>query len=98
MPCYGPIKGFYSAEVSNTGKRKIVFDLKLAHSGVAITLPCGRCVGCKLERSRQWAMRCVHESKLHKDNVFVTLTYDNENLPAGGTLIKRDLQLFMKRL
>lgn len=32
---------------------------------------------------------------------FITLTYDNENLPiinGRGTLVKRDLQLFFKRL
>lgn len=35
---------------------------------------------------------------MHSDSAFVTLTYDNDHLPAGGTLVKRDLQLFMKRL
>lgn len=29
---------------------------------------------------------------------FLTLTYSDDNLPKGGTLVKRDLQLFMKRL
>jgi len=40
----------------------------------------------------------MHEKRLHKDSCFVTLTYDNEHLPPAGTLVKRDLQLFMKRL
>jgi len=43
-------------------------------------------------------MRLLHEKKLHADSCFVTLTYDNEHLPPGGTLVMRDLQLFMKRL
>jgi hypothetical protein len=43
-------------------------------------------------------MRCVHESTLHTHNQFLTLTYDNEHLPTGGTLVKKDFQLFMKRL
>lgn len=43
-------------------------------------------------------MRCTHEMTLHEDNSFITLTYNDENLPANGTLIKRHLQLFMKRL
>lgn len=38
-------------------------------------LPCGRCIGCRLERSRQWASRCVHESQLHPANCFITLTF-----------------------
>ncbi len=63
-----------------------------------ILVPCGQCIGCRLDRSRQWAIRCVHEASLHGDNAFVTLTYNDENLPFGGTLVKRDLQLFMKRL
>lgn len=35
---------------------------------------------------------------MHEINVFVTLTYDDEHLPADGSLVKRDLQLFLKRL
>lgn len=60
--------------------------------------PCGKCIGCKLEQSRQWAVRCVHESKMHEENSFLTLTYNNENLPDDGSISKRHLQLFIKRL
>lgn len=35
---------------------------------------------------------------MHDANCFLTLTYDNENLPPHGQLVKRDLQLFFKRL
>lgn len=63
-----------------------------------ILLPCGQCIGCRLERSRQWAMRCIHEAQLHKDNCFITLTYDAENLPPDCGLVKKDFQNFMKRL
>lgn len=97
MPCYGPLTGYYSREVGETGKRKIVFDPRLSNSAVPIKLPCGQCIGCRLERSRQWAMRLLHERKFHEQSAFLTLTYNNENLPPGGTLVKRDFQLFMKR-
>lgn len=40
----------------------------------------------------------MHEASLHAENCFLTLTYDRENLPYGGTLEKRHFQLFMKRL
>jgi len=63
-----------------------------------MTVPCGQCIGCRLERSRQWAVRCVHEAQMHDDNCFVTLTYDDENLPFGSTLQREDFQKFMKRL
>lgn len=61
-------------------------------------LPCGQCIGCRLERSRQWAIRCVHESKLHEENCFVTLTYDNEHVPSDFSLDKTEHQRFLKKL
>lgn len=66
--------------------------------GKSITIPCGKCVGCLLERSRQWSVRCVHESSLWDRNCFITLTYDSVNMPVNGSLDLRDVQLFMKRL
>lgn len=64
-------------------------------------VPCGRCMGCRLERSRQWALRCVHEASQHEHNQFLTLTYRDEELVLGNyrpTLYPRHLELFWKRL
>lgn len=63
-----------------------------------IRLPCGQCTGCRLERSRQWAIRCLHESQLHEKNCFITLTYSDDHLPADGSLNHRHWVLFAKRL
>jgi hypothetical protein len=63
----------------------------------ALQLPCNSCLGCLLERSRKWAIRCLHESQMHEDNCFVTLTYDDAHL-GDGSLNYRDYQLFMRRL
>lgn len=63
-----------------------------------LTLPCGQCIGCRLERSRQWAVRCMHESQMHAVNSFVTLTYDDNHVPHDYSLNYRHFQLFMKRL
>lgn len=60
------------------------------------SVPCGWCIGCRKEYARQWAVRGMHEAKMHEDNCFVTLTY--EDMPAYGSLVPRDLQLFFKRL
>lgn len=60
-------------------------------------LPCGQCIQCRLDYARQWAVRCVHESKMHEKNCFVTLTYDDEHLKSPK-LIYRDFQLFAKSL
>lgn len=99
MPCYHPVTGYYGKSVNpKTGRRPLVFNISQAFSGVKIDLPCGKCIGCRLERSRQWAVRIMHEKRIHEESAFLTLTYNDQNLPHGGTLVLRDLQLFMKRL
>lgn len=65
---------------------------------VPFQLPCGKCIECLLERSREWSIRCTHEAAIHSDNSFITLTYSPENLPPNGKLNYFDFQLFMKRL
>ena len=98
MPCYAPLDGWRSRKRTTLGKRSIVFDARDGYSDLRVTVPCGRCIGCRLEYSRQWAMRCMHEASLHDENCFLTLTYSPESLPKNGSLDKRDFQLFMKRL
>jgi hypothetical protein len=98
MPCYEPIQGWLSKERNASGKRSIVFNAKDGFRDRPVTIPCGRCWGCRLEKSKQWAMRCVHEASLHEENCFITLTYDEENLPYDGSLDKKHFQDFMKRL
>jgi hypothetical protein len=61
-------------------------------------VPCGQCIGCRLERSRDWACRCVNEASLYSENCMITLTYAPEYLPSNGTLVKDHIQLFKKRL
>lgn len=51
-----------------------------------------------MERARQWGLRCLHEAKMWKHNHYVTLTYNDEFMPPGGSVCLRDVQLFMKRL
>lgn len=63
-----------------------------------MTVPCGQCIGCRLERSRQWAIRCMHEASLYEHNSFITLTFNDEHLDPIGSLRKSDFQNFMKRL
>lgn len=99
MPCYHPLHGYKSRTVNPlTGKRSVTFRASEGFIDLPVTVSCGQCSGCRKERSRQWAVRCVHEAQLHEDNSFVTLTYDDANLPYGGTLIKKHFQDFMKRV
>lgn len=76
------------------------------------TLICGQCVACRLRKSTEWATRCMHEAKCHPWNIWVTLTYTDENLPQryftgqyhpltakpvySGTLYKRHMQAFYR--
>jgi len=60
-------------------------------------LPCTKCIECRLEYARQWAVRCVHEASMYQDNAFITLTYSDEHLKSDK-LQYVDFQLFMKRL
>lgn len=76
-----------------------------------IMIACGQCMECRLAYSRMWANRMMLEAQNHESNYFLTLTYDDEHVPISYygdpdtgealpslTLVKRDLQLFVKRL
>lgn len=75
-----------------------------------IEVPCGKCIGCRLAKSKDWANRCMFELQYHDSSYFVTLTYDNEHVHHSEfinddgvvtdilTCKKKDFQLFMKRL
>lgn len=96
MTCHYPVDAWRLHKPRNG---KVISFRPVPRSwGSAISLPCYKCAGCRLERSRQWAMRCVHESKMHKQNCFVTLTYRNDDLPEFGTLVPEHLKNFHKRL
>lgn len=97
MPCYKPVRGWQSTVPNANGKYPVYFSPSLT-AAKAVDLPCGQCIGCRLERSRQWAVRINHEAQMYEQNCFITLTYNNENLPHDGSLNKRHFQLFMKRV
>lgn len=90
MACFYPLTGF------QLGDGQVIF-VERGDVRRKLSLPCGQCVGCRLERSRQWAIRCVHEAQMHENSCFVTLTYSDEHL-RSMSLVYRDYQLFMKRL
>lgn len=99
MGCDFPLKAYRSEEQSSAGKRILTFNpLKAVNSTSPMEIPCNNCMGCKLERSRQWAVRMHHESKLWDRNCFLTLTYSDETVPINYGLDLRHLQLFIKRL
>ena len=98
MPCFSPLRGWLSAERTALGKRSVVFNPRFALRDRPVSVPCGQCIGCRLERSRKWAVRCVYEASLYEDNCFITLTYDDAHLPRDLSLNVAHFQKFMKRL
>lgn len=98
MPCYRPLLAYRSKTVGPNGKRGIVFNKNDGFNDMEISLPCGKCIGCRIERSKEWAVRIMHESTLHEENIFLRLSYDNEHIPPNQSLDKRHCQLFMKAL
>ena len=99
MACFTPLEAWRFFDASSQSFKLTFKRGKAELPGCQrILLPCGQCMGCRIERSRQWAIRCVHEAQLHKENCFITLTYSPEFLPEDGTLVKEHFQKFMKRL
>lgn len=101
MACYSPIRAVLSS--GPDGRRRLSFGSP--GRGKMVSLPCGRCIGCRLERARQWAVRIMHEAKMHDESSFLTLTY--AELPKGcrkcapgvaGSLCVCEVQRFLKRL
>lgn len=101
MTCFYPLKAYRLInEKTLAGRNVLVFNKKDLKKKAyePISLSCGQCIGCRIAKSRDWALRCVHEAQMNTDNCFITLTYNDENLNEFGSLDKRDFQLFMKRL
>jgi hypothetical protein len=91
MACFHPLQAYQTSDGS------IIFSERKGDVVRSLSLPCGQCRGCRLERSRQWAVRCMHEASLHEENCFITLTYDNDHCPSDRSLNYGDYQRFMKR-
>lgn len=124
MPCYHPLRAamiYDKSQAKNIlmfggGAEQFKWDGDAVGKAVKagakeVLLPCGKCIGCRLDYSRDWAQRCVLEAKLYTDNWWTTLTYDDEHLPLvdaidrktgeiviAGTLVRKDITDFLKRL
>lgn len=100
MVCFYPNQAYRSKIINKTGKRNIVFSKQnaLGDGQFPFKLACGKCHGCRQRYTQQWAVRCYHESQLHEDCCFITLTFNDHFLPNFNDLDKRYFQKFMKRL
>lgn len=108
MSCYRPLLGKFQGYEDGKPQYKILpYSAGEPATFPDVNVPCGHCIGCRLDKSRQWADRMMLELDHSKTAIFLTLTYDDFNIPVACTLDdgsvlftlnKRDVQLFMKRL
>lgn len=63
-----------------------------------VSVPCGKCIPCLMNKRQEWSFRLEQEFKFSNGALFVTLTYDPKHCPNDGSLNKRHVQLFLKRL
>lgn len=96
MPCFHPISA-WKPNPAKTKSTRIFFKWSPV-AGEPIEVPCGRCLGCRMSKAQDWQTRLQHEASQHNASSFLTLTYNDAELPADYGLCVRDLQLFMKRL
>lgn len=92
MACFRPIPAYRRPGGG------VAFNSRDGFVDRPLELKCGKCVGCRRDRARDWAVRCVHEAAMHERNSFVTLTYSDEHLPGDYGLDVGDWQKFAKRL
>lgn len=88
MKCVQPLDAFQLSDGT------VVLSDRRGDVVKSLLLPCGRCIGCRLDRARDWAARIMHEAQLHEVNSFVTLTYAR----AVPSLDYNDFRKFLKRL
>ncbi|WNK14667.1 MAG: replication initiator protein [Microvirus sp.] len=92
MRCFKPIQGVRDRS------GRVRFDSPSRSDGNLVEVRCGQCRGCRLQRSREWSQRIMHEASLYEANCFVTLTYSDDHLPPLGSLDHTHVQKFLKRL
>lgn len=63
-----------------------------------LEVPCGKCLNCRIQKRKEWALRCYHELSYHDRSSFVTLTYDEDHVPDNYSLSKHHVQKWLKRL
>lgn len=72
----GGLKQWLEAGNSETSLKKQMKEGKIK------LIPCGQCLQCRKAHAQAWAARCQNESKYWDNTYFITLTYNEENLPV----------------
>lgn len=104
MVCYSPIT-YYKIQKGPEDYHYTHNPIKgKKEGGVELQHPCGQCIGCKLAKSREWSVRCMHEASLYFNNCWLTLTLNEEykETRANPYSVERgqksEITRFLKRL
>lgn len=107
MSCYYPILAYRQFKDSE-GKWHIkmipdradysIKRLRLKYGDDLLLLPCGKCLGCKFDKARDWATRVYCESLYHEKSCFLTLTYEDKFLPKNQKKNRQFVNEFIKSL
>lgn len=115
MPCSNPLQGILVPCIKKTGEfgRSFTpipelrerFRKGLPLSDKVVGAPCRKCLQCRLEMSREKALRATHEARMFENNCFITLTFNerslHDHMPCVDGLFSLDrkiIQDFIKRL
>lgn len=78
---------------------KIVFSAMKSYNGAkSMLVPCGKCINCRLNYAQDWATRCDCEQRMHELSCFITMTYNDGELPDDYGLSVKHVDKFWKRL
>lgn len=99
---YGTQKGLQAEKRTFYNKKQWIEFINENYNGDYM-LPCRKCLSCKMENARQWALRSQLEIESNPgNNWFITLTYNNQNVPMNKnnslTLKDDDLSNFINTL
>lgn len=105
MKCTRPVPLYFNEQgerISRQTYDRALFDPLHASKVFRKDVGCGKCLACRINKRREWTLRLCHEEIFSETAYFVTLTYDEDHLPRDDNdnpcVLKRDVQLFMKRL
>lgn len=92
---------------NNKYNNVIKLDKGPSLAGFDIRIPCGKCIGCRLDYSREYAVRCSHEAQIYREKqhplmsgmMFITLTFNDVALErrCDWSLKKKEISSWIKR-
>lgn len=100
--CTSPKKAWLPKKPDKDGKKPLLFKPP-NHTKIfdyeIIETPCNHCIACEKLRALRTAVQLACELKTTLgDSLFLTLTYNDENLPSDFSVNKNHLQNFLKKL